>query len=314
MEVDVLAAVVLTALTAAFLALGIGQTLRAPVEKVKFQEALDDMMAGELRDLSRQTMQPTAPDKRGWFGYWKRTAAQAGQLFDNDRTPGWVALRIAGLAALAGMLVWPGGAVGLLAVPLVVVVAWAGWLRMQAGKRMATMEKQLPVLLAGLRSYLQVPLPPAEAIMNVADDVPSPLGDELQLVKNNVSIAMPLDQALQLMSDRVKSREMQFLVSSVEIAVTSGADLEPQLKTIEDVVEARTRARQKLATAVAGVRPTQIVASLAVPLFLINSFREPTSVAFWLSSMGIAVLAGVAVLTFVALWGMRVMIKRIENL
>lgn len=302
----------LVGLTALFLVLAIGKAMKAPSQKQRFQDALADMQAGELHDIDLAFAENRVEKASGWMSYWRLKAQNAGQEFDNDNSPGLAAIRNAVIGAAFGFLVFPTGVVGLVAVPAIVLVLQMFLLSAQAKKRVATMEKQLPLLLSGLRSYLQAGSTPQQAIISVADEIPSPLGDELKIVKQNVSVAMPLDEALRRLSARVPSREMQFLASSIEIAIRSGANLEPQLETIEGVVKQRARLRAKLATAIAAVRPTQIAAVVAVPVFMVNSLRDEQNRAFWFSPDAIIWWAAIVFLTLFGLWGMRVLIRRIE--
>ena len=312
MEPDVLLVVVLAGIAAALLVLGVFQTLRTPSNKQRFEDALSDMQSGELHDLDMAFAENRPEKASGWFSAWRIRADNAGQVFDNPNQPGWNALRNMGVAAVFGLLIFPGGVVGLVALPIVFLMFQYLWLGAQAKKRIATMEKQLPLLLSGLRSYLQAGSTPQQAIISVADEIPAPLGDELRVVKQSINVAVPLDEALRQLSQRVPSREMQFLASSIEIAVRSGANLEPQLETIEAVVAQRARLRSKLSTAIASVRPTQIAATVAVPVFFLNSLRDEQNRAFWLSPNSLTFVVLVVFSTVFGLWGIRVLIKRIE--
>ena len=105
---------------------------------------------------------------------------------------------------------------------------------------------------------------------------------------------------------------MKFLVSSIQIAVRNGADLEPQIEVIQDIVQQRTRIRQKLRSAVAQVKPTQYLALGAVPFMFVVSIRVATQRTFWFTD-GLLWLFVAA-----ALWGagaviLRMMVKSVEN-
>jgi len=309
MEPDVLITAGAIGLTAAFLVLGVVRTIQRPGARLRLERQLSTQAAGELHDLGAPAKQ-----RGGWFGYWYQQAGKAGIQRDTPNAAGWIPVRNAALTALVGVLVFPGGVFGAVAGVLVGVAGTAAWWGYQARRRTAVMEKQLPLLLASLRSHLQTGATPQQAVMAVADELPAPLGDELQAVKRSLSVAIPLDQTLQQLSERVPSREMQFLASSIEVAVRSGAALDGQLATIESIVRSRTRLRQNLATAMASVRPTQWAAISAVPLFFLNSLRTPENRVFWFSAEGLPWLMGIAALTFVGIWGMRILVKRVETL
>jgi tight adherence protein B len=314
MSVGTLLVAVLIGLTAAFLVMAIYKAIKAPAQKKRFTEALADIHAGELYDIDSSFAENKIEKPTGWMSYWRIKGQHAGQEYENNNQAGIGVLRNAVVGALFGALVFPRGALGLVLGPVVIIVGQYVWLKIQAGKRVSAMEKQLPLLLSGLRSYLQAGSTPQQAIISVAGEIPSPLGDELIIVRQNVNVAMPLDEALRRLSERVPSREMQFLASSIEIAIQSGANLEPQLRTIEGVVAQRSRVRAKLATAIASVRPTQIAATIAVPVFFLNSLREGESQAFWFSPDSLIYWLAILFLSAFGVWGIRILIKRVQEM
>jgi tight adherence protein B len=146
------------------------------------------------------------------------------------------------------------------------------------------MDKQLPQLLSGLRANLQANLTPQQAFINQAKDFPAPLGDELRLMVDEMSLGVTLDQALQNFSSRVSSKEIKFLVSSTRIAISSGADLDPQLAIIQRIVVERTQVANLLAAAVAKAQPSIWVTGIMIPAGVLFSFySSEENRAFWLS-------------------------------
>lgn len=298
------------AATAFALTLAVIRSLTNPARQASFGEALEYIQSSEL-ELDT-ALNPNEKKQRGWFGYWEEATAKTGKRVKDPNTPGRVVLGIAVFAAVFGLLVFPGGVLGLVAAPVVAVVGWRAWLSAAAAKRITAMEKQLPQLLTGLRANLQAGATAQQAILSVADDLPSPLGDELRALKHDLSVNVALDTALRALADRVPSREMQFLVASVEIAVRSGADLDPQIETIQQIVAQRTRIAQKLRSAVAQVKPTKLLALGAVPLMFFVSIQDEDNRAYWFGS-GFVMLVVAAVLYAVGAWLIRVMVKSVEN-
>lgn len=171
----------------------------------------------------------------------------------------------------------------------------------------------MPLMLAALRSQMHAGVTVQGALMNVADDLPSPLGDEVRQVRRDVNVSIPLDQALDALAARVKSRQMQFLVSSIGIAVKSGSDLVPQLVTIEEISQQRARIEGKIKSAVALAKPTAIMAAAAPPLmFLYFSFSDANYLTYFLTD-GLLLIAIAAVLYAAGLFIVRQMVKNVEN-
>lgn len=292
------------------LTLAVFRTLSAPAKRANFNEALAYVMTSELEiDTALNKDDKTS---KGWSEYWADLTAKSGKVVTDPQGPGRVALTLLALGAAVGFLVMPGGVPGLIGVPILAVGGYQMWLKGEARKRVMSMEKQLPNLLSALRANLQAGSTPQQAMLAVADDVPAPLGDELRLLKRDLNVNVNLEVALKDLAKRVPSREMQFLVASVEIAVRSGADLDPQLSTIQDIVQQRTRIRQKLRSAIAQVKPTQFLALAAVPGMFFVSLRTPENRDYWFGS-GLFMLIVAAILYGAGYWVIRLMVKGVEN-
>lgn len=314
MSPDVALVVLSVGAVALFLSLGVVRMFQTTGATQRLKTNLDHIERGEFDTVDTTLSRDRIDKPSGWFGYWRHKVALSGRPVSDPSGPGWVMAGIVLFTGAFGFLVFPGGPLGAVGAPLAVIVIVTMWLGQEAKKRTAVIEKQLPQLLSALRAQIAIGSTAREALVTVADDVPAPLGDELRSLKKDLNVAVPLDVALRQLSQRVPSREMQFLASSIEIAVNSGADLGPQLVTIESVVAQRTRLRQKLATAVASVRPTQIAAMVAVPLFFLNSLRSEENREFWLSLDGLPWLAVASFLTVFGVWGLRILVKRVENM
>lgn len=292
------------------LTLAVVRTIQTPAKRQAFDAALESVMSSEL-DIDTALNQ-TDKESKNWFEYWAELTNRSGRVVADDKTPGLTAFGIAIFAAVFGALVFPGGLIGGVAGPLVGVFLMRMVLSNEAGKRVVAMEKQLPQLLSGLRANLQAGSTPQQAMLAVADDMPSPLGDEMRMLKRDLNVNVALEIAMEDLAARVPSREMKFLVSSVEIAVRSGADLDPQLATIEDIVKQRTRIRQKLRSAVAQVKPTKMLAYGAVPLMLFVSMRNEDNKTYWFHD-GILMLIVAGTLYAAGGYVIRFMVKGVEN-
>lgn len=292
------------------LTLAVVRTVQAPAKRQAFSEALESVMSSELEIDT--ALNQTEKDSKNWFEYWADLTNRSGRVVTDNKSPGMFALGTVIFAVVFGALVFPGGFVGAVTAPLVGLFLIRMVLSNEASKRVVAMEKQLPQLLSGLRANLQAGTTPQQAMLAVADDMPSPLGDEMRLLKKDLNVNVALELAMEDLAARVPSREMKFLVSSVEIAVRSGADLDPQLATIEEIVKQRTRIRQKLRAAVAQVKPTKMLAYGAVPLMLFISLRNDENKAYWFGG-GIIFLILAGVLYAAGGYVIRFMVKGVEN-
>lgn len=292
------------------LTLAVVRTVQAPAKRQAFSEALEAVAGSEL-DIDTALNQ-TEKESKNWFQYWEELTNRSGRVVTDAKTPGLFAAGTVIFATVFGALVFPGGFVGAIIAPFVGLFLIRMVLASEASKRVVSMEKQLPDLLSGLRANLQAGTTPQQAMLAVADDMPSPLGDEMRMLKRDLNVNVALEIAMEDLAARVPSREMKFLVSSVEIAVRSGADLDPQLATIEEIVKQRTRIRQKLRSAVAQVKPTKMLAYGAVPLMFVISIRNDENKFYWFGS-GIIMLILAGVLYAAGGYVIRLMVKGVEN-
>lgn len=267
------------AIVAGALVLGVARSASTTTQVAQFDNALRSIASSEL-NLDTNLI-PVEQTSRSWNEYWADLTAQTGRVVKDRATPGRTAAGTALVGALVGFFAFPGGPIGFFAGPAILLTLYRVWLGAERNKRVASIDKQLPTLLAGLRANLSAQSTPQQALMDVADDMPSPLGDELRALKQDINVNIGLDQALTALGHRVSSREVKFLVSSIQIAVRNGADLEPQIATIEDIVRQRTRIRQKLRAAVSQVKPTQYLALAAVPFMFMVSLRTSDQRSYW---------------------------------
>ena len=297
------------------LVLAVQRTLRNPSQNASFNEALRMYTAGSELDIDtalNRSGKPKESLSHRWYTYWHNMATSSGAIPKSPEAPGHTAVSAGILGAAFGFLVTPGGIVGAILVGFLGVFGYRTYLGTQARKRISTMEKQLPNLLSGMRANLQAGATPQQALMSVADDMPSPLGDELKILKRDLDVNIGMHAALADLASRVPSREMQFLVASIEIAMRSGVDLDPQMETIQGIVAQRTRIRQKLKAAIAQVKPTKLLAMAAVPGMFVFSMQDPDNRGYWFGE-GLFMLVVDAILYGLGVFVISMMVKRVEN-
>lgn len=311
MTLLVVAVAALVGLALLFLVLGIARQVRNPAEHDDFMERLSNVTASEIESELEETDEE---EGFNWTKFWYKLYVNTGRQAPDPATPGRLALGLALIGAGIGAFIWPGDIIGGIAFLVAVPLVLRGFFSVEIKRRAKALEKQLPLLLSGMRANLQANQTPQQALLAVADDVPSPLGDELKVLKADLGVNVPLETALRNLSDRVPSREIKFLVASIEIAVSSGSDLDPQLQTIEGIVDQRARIRQKLASAIANAQPAIFVSGIVIPAgFLFSVYSSEENQQYWTSFMGLVTAAGVALLYAAGLFITKKLVDRIEN-
>lgn len=274
-----------------------------------FEDALAKMTGAERTDTA---LLREAKPRTTWTGFWRSAFERTGRVPADPAQPGRTAAGVAVVAAFAGFAV-----AGPLYAPLAALAgpaAMLGWLRFEQSRRRAAIDKQLPLLLAALRSQLQSGVTPAQAVLRVAEELPAPIGDEIRRVRDDLNVAVSLDAALGKLAERSKSELMGFLVASIGIAVRGGSDLVPQLVVIEETVRQRARIDGKIRSALAMAKPTTWIAMAAPPAmaaYLI--FSDPAYLDFYGTVEGLITLAVALGAYALGVFIMRVMVSNLER-
>lgn len=291
-----------------FTTLAIKGMLREKDDDYLFEEKLKQINQSELSEDKKGSI------NLGWYPFWEAKFQKTGRLVSDPGMPGNIALGVTAFFLAFGALVFPGGILGAAIMPFAGIAGYFAILGSEAKKRAKTLETQMPNLLSSLRSNLQSRATPQQALINVANDFPAPLGDELRVVRDDMSVNVPMDKALQALAARTGSNEIKFLVASIEIAVESGADLDTQLETIEGIVRQRREISEKLSVAISQAMPSIWVTAIFIPAGLIFNFiQSEDNRVFWTSFFGIVALGVVAVLYVGGLFWSWKNVKGVEN-
>jgi tight adherence protein B len=298
---------------AAILPVAVMQTIAKPVSTEKFEDAIAILTGQSASEVDLALSKGPANQKKSWEGFWLNAVQKSGRVVSNEAGPGQFALAAAVLGLFFGILVFPGGVTGLVA-PFAVLGLFYVFLSFEQGKRRGTLEKQLPLVLASLRTQMMAGVTIQGAIMNISDELPSPIGDEFRQVKADVSVSIPLEDALAELALRVKSRLLFFLVSSIGIALRSGSDLIPQLVTIEEIVRQRARITGKIKSALAFAKPTSYLA-IGAPI-LMAGYLFITDVAYpsYFFGEGIILFVIALIMYAVGIIAIQAIVKNVEKI
>lgn len=246
------------------LTIAVYRTVARPVANEEFDDVLARITGTELDEDTALARSSKRARELSWSGFWLTKVRKAGREVQDESTPGRVMIGIAVVGAFFGAVVYPGGYKGVYLGVMALLVVWL-WLNFEEGKRRFALEKQMPLLLSGLRTQMHAGVTVQGALLAVVDGMPKPMGQELQIVRDDITVGVPLDDALRSLGNRMHSRLMQFLVASIGVALRSGSDLVPQLVTIEEIVQQRARIQGKVRAAIALAKPTSYMAIAAPP-------------------------------------------------
>jgi len=302
---------ILAATVILFLGLGLARIGGRSKDEEEYSKLISELTQSEVEaDNDKSGL----PNVKTWTGYWFRLAQDSGWHQVSVGSASRLALGIILFAFLIGYFVWPQEILAGLGFAVAGLIIYRTFLIAKAKARKKLMEKQLPNLINGMRANLQANLTPQQAILSQVDEIPAPLGDELQILRQEINVNVPLDVSLTNLALRVPSREIKFLVSSIKIAIASGVDLDPQLKIIQEIIVQRARIANSLASAVASVQPSIAVAAVAIPAgFIFSYYSSENNRDFWAQPLGWLALGVIGLLYAVGLFISRKLVQRVED-
>jgi len=119
-------------------------------------------------------------------------------------------------------------------------------LRMQAKKRHAKFEEQLPDALDLMVRSLRVGHPVSGAISTIAKEMPAPIGPEFAIAAEEVTYGHDVPTAFRAMAERVPVEDLGFLNVVLQVQQDSGGNLVEALSGLSKVVRERFRMFQKV--------------------------------------------------------------------
>lgn len=155
---------------------------------------------------------------------------------------------------------------------------WAAtqFLNWQRQKRIERFINQLPELARILANATHAGLALRTAIGMAAEELEAPAGEELAKVANQLAVGASMDDALGELAERLPSRELVVLVTTLVLANRAGGQLVGALRNLTETLEERKETRREIRTQLSQVNMT----SYAVPvmgigsLFLMNGVKD----------------------------------------
>ncbi|MGW3128135.1 type II secretion system F family protein [Streptomyces sp. NPDC001123] len=158
------------------------------------------------------------------------------------------------------------------------VFAAVQFLNWQRQKRIERFIGQLPELARILANATHAGLALRTAIGMAAEELEAPAGEELGKVADQLAIGHSMEDALGELAERLPSRELVVLVTTLVLSNRAGGQVVSALRNLTETLEERKETRREIRTQLAQVTMT----SYAVPvlgvgaLFLMNGVKDGT--------------------------------------
>jgi tight adherence protein B len=143
-------------------------------------------------------------------------------------------------------------------------------LRVRASRRRTAFEKQLPDLLISLASALRSGQSFKIGLQAIAEQGQPPASKELGRALAEERMGRPLDEALEALSGRICSKDLDFLLTAVSVQSQVGGSLATLCDTVAEAVRERQQFTRKLRSVTATARTSARV--LMVMPFALAAF------------------------------------------
>jgi tight adherence protein B len=165
---------------------------------------------------------------------------------------------------------------GLIAVILALGAAGFSWhiplfvVGFLEGRRLKKFERQLPTTIDSMAWALQAGSSLPQAMEMVSREVAAPIGEEFAIVVREMAVGVPMQEAYGRMLERVRSLDLDMLVSAITIQHRVGGNLSSILRTIAHTVRERLRIKGEIAILTAQQRLAAYIVS-GLPLLIIGA-------------------------------------------
>ncbi|MDK0521815.1 type II secretion system F family protein [Streptomyces sp. ML-6] len=170
------------------------------------------------------------------------------------------------VAALAGLWMIASSLLASFFGPVAALIGLWGtnaFLNWQRTKRTERFINQLPELARILANATQAGLALRTSIGMAADEMEDPAGEELSRVSRRLAVGESLDDALSELTDRLPSRELVVLVTTLVLSNRAGGTVVSSLRNLTETLEERKETRREVKTQLSQVTVT----AYAVPMF-----------------------------------------------
>jgi tight adherence protein B len=226
----------------------------------------------------------------------------------------WIVLGVSFIAArvAAGFIVDVVGPLGLISMPTIWVMMcriFFGWV---AERRRALLLQQFPDALAMIVRSVRVGIPVLGAINVVAREAQAPTSLEFIRFGNEVSVGVPVAEAVTSMAERNDLAEYRFFATAIGLQALTGGGLSETLENLADVIRKRLALKERGHALSSEARTSSIILGglpvvMGLGLWALNPGYMSVLFA---TSMGRTILGVAALSLACGAFAMRLIIKK----
>jgi tight adherence protein B len=167
------------------------------------------------------------------------------------------------LTIVGGLMGWMlGGGMGagtgqsslqiLASIPGIIIGALAGffapilYLKRQQGKRLIKFDNQLADMLSLMVNGLRAGYSTMQAMEAVSRELPAPISDEFRRVVQEMQLGIPMDASLQNLTRRIPSKDLDLVVTAINVQREVGGNLAEIMDTISHTIRERVRVKGEI--------------------------------------------------------------------
>ncbi|GAA2723398.1 type II secretion system F family protein [Actinocorallia aurantiaca] len=188
-----------------------------------------------------------------------------------------------------------------IAAAAVVIALFFSYLSRQEERRKEEFIAQLPELARVLSNATNAGLVLRTAVEIAAGELADPAGAELQRTADALKLGQPVEEALRDLGERLPSRELAVLVSTLVVSARAGGSLVTALRTIADTLEDRKEVRREVKTIMGeAVVGNWAIGAMGLGSLVLVNLMQPGALRSMSESTIGQVLLGVAAVLFVS--------------
>jgi tight adherence protein B len=251
-------------------------------------------LGGKLQESAAMASLNKVVERRDWAADMARDLARADLVLKPTE---WLAVRAAALLGIPLFMILLSPLVGGFANPLTWLVGvLVGfflprlWLNRRKGKRLGAFNSRLADTITLLANSLRAGSSFLQSLEMVVRESEPPISTEFSRVIREVNLGLSLEQALTNMTRRVRSDDLDLMVTAIIIHSQVGGNLAEILDSIAFTIRERVRIKGEIRTLTAqgrmsgyvvGCMPVAIagIILLVAPGFMEPMFRAPPDVA-----------------------------------